>query len=527
MGLLSRKLGIQAMSMEDPAQPLLPASALFESLGLGRSDAGVLINEKQAMRITTALACVKIVSEDLGTTSHEILQHLPDGSMRVATSHRLWPLLHDEPNPMMSANVFWAALLASMLAWGNGYAWIKRDRGARVISLVPLDSGRTSPVRIKGELQYATTQTDTGAVAYLDPADVLHVMYATLDGVNGLSPIQLCKNAFGLSLAAEKFGAQLFGNGARTSGVLTYPGQLEEEAYENLKKSVREMATGENGLRPIILEEGMDWKQISIAPNDAQFLETRRFQRSEIASLYRVAMHLLQDLSRATNNNIEHQSLDHVRYCLRPNAVRIEQEVNRKLLSGPFLMEHNLNDLQRGDFASQTAGLQVLRNMGVYSTNDCLRALRQNPVPAEQGGDIRIVQGAMIPLTALLSEEEVPETAGTDSDEGASQPFNRLLPAFRTMIRDAIGRILRRAPGPGAAEFAQKALRPALVALAQSMIALRFGHADLTGRELKLIEAQVSGMASDSAAWEKKDAPVIATRVTEKAYGELRKEILG
>jgi HK97 family phage portal protein len=526
MGLLSRSLGVQAMTLEDPAQPLLPQSALFESLGLGRSDAGVLINEKQAMRITTALACIKIISEDLGTTSHEILQHMPDGSVRLATNHRLWAILHDQPNRHMTASVFWGALLASMLAWGNGYAWIKRDRAARVIELVPLESGKTASVRLPtGELKYATTQTDTGAAVHLDPEDVLHIMYASFDGVNGLSPIQLCKNAFGLALAAEKFGAQFFGNGARATGILTHPGVLEEEAQENIKKSLRELMTGDQALRPIVLEEGMKWQQITIPPNEAQFLTTRQFQRVEIASLYRMAMHLLQDLQRATNNNIEHQSLDHVRYCLRPNAVRIEQEVNRKLLDGPFIMEHNLNDLQRGDFASQTSGFQTLRNIGVYSANDILKAMRQNPIPSEEGGDVRTVQGAMIPLTALLLEEASPETSETDSDEGASQPFNRLAPAYRKLFRDAVGRVIRREPDKRA-HACTVAMRPVISSMAQAMLALRFGNCELTRRELAVIDGQIRELTTAAASWASKDASAIATRTTEQTYRALAAEIL-
>lgn len=526
MGILSRSLGINALSLEDPSQPLLPPGALFESLGLGRSDAGVLVNEMQAMRITTAQACVKIISEDLASNAHEILQEMPDDSMRLATNHRLWPIIHDEPNPNMSASVFWGAVVASAVGWGNGYAWIKRDNAARVISLVPLASGKTSPVKSRGELLYATTQTDTGAVAYLDLLNVLHFPGVSFDGIVGMNPIQTCKNAFGLALAAEKFGAQLFGNGARASGVLTHPGQLEEEAYENLKKSVRERSTGENALTPMILEEGLKWEQISINPNDAQFLATRQFQRTEIAGLFRVPLHLVGDLSRATNNNIEHQSLDYIRYCLRPWAVRIEQEVNRKLLGGPFRMEHNFNDMQRGDFSSQTTGYQILRNIGVYSANDILRSMRQNPIPTDEGGDVRTVQGAMIPLTALLAAEDqpaAPETAGTDPGEGATQPFDRIAPAFRSLFRDAVGRVINRA---GDKDFTKRAFRPTVSSFAQALLAVRFGNVELTQRETALIEAQTNAIAEASASWVKKDAPAIATRITEQVYAALAGEIL-
>lgn len=524
MGLLSRKLGVNAWSLEDPSQPLLPPSALYETLGLGRSDAGVLVNDQQAMRIATALSCVKVISEDLGTTSHEVLQRMPDGSVRQAESHRLWPILHDEPNPHMSSCVFWGALKASTLCSGNGYALIKRDGAKRAVALIPLKSGRTSPVRLEGKLMYATTQTETGAVAYIDPADILHDKYFSFDGIVGIGPIS-CKNAFGLAMAAEKYGAQFFGNGARASGVLSHPETLEGEAYANLIKSLRERLNGDNALSPLILEEGMTWTQNSITPNEAQFLQTRQYQRVEIASLYRVAMHLLQDLQRATNNNIEHQSLDHVRYCLRPNAVHLEQEVNRKLLGGPFFMEHNLNDLQRGDFASQTAGLAALRNIGYYHNNDIARALRQNPIPESEGGNIRVIQGAFINLLSLQPGAEGEGDAGTDTGAAdGSQPFDRILPAYRVMVRDAVGRVLNRQTP--SREFVKSMFVPIMTSMACGMSAYRFGIADLTKHDQFVIDAAASGIADAAPTWQKNDAAAITARITSHAWSALTKEIL-
>lgn len=512
MGILSRKLGVQAMSLEDPSQPLLPPSALFESVGLGRSDAGILVNEKRALGLTTAFACIKVISEDLASTGHEIHQRMPDGSIRPATNHRLWPLLHDAPNNHMTAMVFWGALLASALGWGNAYAWIKYDNAGRVIALVLLASGRTTPVNVHGKLMYVTTQTDSGKELYLEPEEVLHIPGLTMDGVKGLSPVQTCKNAYGLALAAEKFGAQFFGNGARATGVLSHPEVLDEEARENLKKSIREMASGDSALRPIVLEEGMKWEQITINPNDAQFLATRQFQRVEVASMYRVPMHLLQDLQKATNNNIEHQSLDYIRYCLRPWAVRIEQEVNKKLLSGPFFMEHNLNDMQRGDFASQTTGFQTLRNIGVYSANDILRAMRQNPIPASDGGDIRTVQGAMIPLSSLLSKEGSLDEPQTDSDEGASQPFDRLAPAFRSLMRDAVGRTINRQQRDG--DFIARTFRPIVISVAQASFAMRFANVELTETDRRKVNELLVDIVSAAPSWQRKEASAIADRLT-------------
>lgn len=543
MGLLSHKLGIRNLSMEDPAQPLLPYSALFESLGLGRSDAGVMVNEKQAMRISTAFACVMIISSDLASLPLPVMQRLPDGTVREATEHPLYNMLQAQPNDSMTSMVFRSAWIASVLGWGNGYAFIRRDGAARARALVPLASERTSPVLLplkdnegtsKRKLFYATTATDSGQVTYLDPDDVLHLPGLSYDGYVGMSPIQTCKNAFGLALAAEKFGAQLFGNGAKASGVLSHPGQLGTEAYENLKKSLYERATGENALRPMILEEGMKWEQLTINPNDAQFLDTRKFQREEIACLYRVPMHLLQSLERATNNNIEHQSLDYIRYCLRPWAVRIEQEINRKLLRAPYFVEHDFNAFQRGDYASQVAGMMQLRLGGVFNANDCLKQLRMNPIPSDEGGDLRFAPLNMVPLMRLVAEsngtapapDPEPSTDAAGGETITDLRRQRIVDAYRRLFRDAVGRIVNRKKPDET--FAYRALQPVIASMAEAIMALYF----VPDKEVKEnAEAEASRIARDLSAtcsqWQPDQAATIATTTAQNTYTALHRALIG
>jgi HK97 family phage portal protein len=538
MGMLTRALGFHNLSMEDPAQPLLPFSALMESLGLGRSDAGVLVNEKQAMRITTVYACIMVISQDLSSLPLPIMQRMPDGSIREATEHRLYPIIHDAPNANMTSMVFRGAMLTSLLGWGNSYTFIRRDRAGRVVELVPLPSERTSPVMVtrkdgSKQFMYATTATEDGLPSYFDPSDVLHVPGLSFDGYVGMSPIQTCKNAFGMALAAEKFGAQLFGNGAKASGVLSHPNTLGTEALENLKKSLREIMTGESALRPLILEEGMKWDQLTINPNDAQFIELRQFQRSEICSLYRVAMHLIQDLQRATNNNIEHQSLDHIRYCLRPRAIAVEQEINKKLLTGPYFVEHDFNDFQRGDFASQTAGYTLLRNAGVYSANDILRALRQNPIPAEDGGDVRLAPLNMVPLKQLAKEEDADPAAApeptTDTNDGEAitdMRRERIVNAYRRLVRDAVGRIVNRSKRDEL--FAYRALQPAIASMAEATMAMYYAP-DKEMKEKAESESNklAQQLASESPSWAASNASDTATRITNSIYTALHKALIG
>lgn len=546
MGLISKSVGFSNFSLEDPSQPLSDPGALFESLGLGRSDAGVLMNPAQALRISTVYCCIKGISEDLASTSFEVIQSMPDDSMRVAKTHRLWALLHDEWNPNMSSAVGRTAIIASALGWGNGYAWIKRDRAARVIGLYPLASGKTAPVKIKGELFYATTQTDSGLPAYLEPSEVIHVMGLTQDGFVGMSPVGLCKNAYGLTYAAEKFGAQLFGNGARATGILTHKGVMEDEAYENLKKSMREMATGENALRPVILEEGMDWKQISISPEDAQMVLLRTFQREDLAGMYRFPLHLLGITGRQSQVNIEHSGLDYVRYCLRPWAIRLETEVNRKLLGGPFVSEHNFNDLQRGDFKSQTEGFQILRNIGVFSTNNVLRALRMNPVSAAEGGDVLYVQGAFVNLRMLLGEQGEGHAPGEktpakkiDPNEGdpsaqitvisnggdgpACGPASSIAAVFRNLFRDAFGRLLNRSERDE--NSVRRIFHPIVRAMTQTLLASKYGNASLTETDDSRIAAIVQEFQGAAGGWEKSQVNKLSDLWTDRVYERLSLEL--
>jgi HK97 family phage portal protein len=490
----------------------------------------VLVNTAQAMRYSTIFSCVKIISEDLSRLSLDIFQEMPDGSLRLAKNHKNYNMIHTRPNANMSSMTWRLQVLTSLCLFGNAYTYIKRDNAARAIALLPLDPARTSAVQINGELMYATTFTQNGDVEYVDPENMLHFRTGpSMNGLTGLSPIQQCKNMVGLGIAAEKFGAQFFGNGARATGIFSHPQQLDPEAYENLKKSLHEAVTGDTALRPLILEEGMQYKQLSIPPNDAQFIDTRKFTKEEISQCFRVPLHLLQDLQRATNANLEFQGTEYVRHCLMPYAVQIEQELQYKILgSGPFIIEHNFQDLERGDFPSQTTAYLQLRNAGVYSANEVRRGLRQNPIPTDEGGDVRMVQGAFIPLESLLhfdNEPIGPETVQTDPTEGSPASFHKpsLINSYRPLFRDAVGRAVNRANDP---VFIRKALHPVVNSLYQTFLAMKFGNVDLTKRDLESIGAMVETIVTDSGKWTKETAAKTATEITERCFDAFSGELI-
>ena len=250
----------------------------------------------------------------------------------------------------------------------------------------------------KGKLTY-TYSTTSGQQVKLRPEDVLHIPGLGFDGIMGYSPIAIERNAVGLSIAAEEFGGKFFGNGATPSGILTHPNTVKNP--KALRESWMEAYGGSsNSNRVAILEEGMTFTRISMPNNEAQFLETRRFQVEEICRIYRVPPHMIADLEHATFSNIEHQSIDFAVHCIRPWLVRIEQAINRALFSekekGRFYCQFNLDGLMRGSYKERMEGYSIARQNGWMSANDIRALENQNPIPDEEGGNAYLVNGNMI-----------------------------------------------------------------------------------------------------------------------------------
>ena len=234
------------------------------------------------------------------------------------------------------------------------------------------------------------------------PSEILHIPGLGYDGLIGYSPIAMTKNAIGLSIAAEEYGARFFANSANPSGVLEHPGVLKDP--RKLRESWNEVYGGtSNSHRVAVLEEGVTFKAISIPPNEAQFLETRKFQINEICRIFRVPPHMVADLEKSSFSNIEQQSLDFIVNTIRPWLVRIEQSICQKLLSvnekGVYFVKFNVDGMLRGDFASRMNGYAIARQNGWMSTNDIRELEDMNKIPAELGGDRYLCNGNMVDLT--------------------------------------------------------------------------------------------------------------------------------
>ncbi|MBK8211614.1 MAG: phage portal protein [Rhodospirillales bacterium] len=366
------------------------------------------------------LAATRVLSEGVAQLPLILYEREAKGRRR-ATDHRLYPLLHAAPNPAMTSFELRELMMIHLPLWGNAVCEIVRDSAGRPAQLWPLmPQWMTINAAVDGTRWY-TYRPPGFAEVPLRSEQVLHVPGMGSDGIAGRSLIRLARESVGLGMAAERYGATVFGNGTVPGGVLEHPGELGEEAYERLRKSWSERHEGlANAQRLAILEEGMKYNRIGIPPEDAQFLETRKFQRTEIAAIFRVPPHMIGDLERATFSNIEQQSLDFVIYTLSPWLVRIEQRISLQLLSqaerARFYVEHLVDGLLRGDIASRYQAYSTGRQWGWLSANDVRQLENMNPVA---DGDAYLVPLNMIEMGA--EGNGLGERIGTDAEGNRSR----------------------------------------------------------------------------------------------------------
>ena len=400
---------------------------------MGGSSAGKNVNERSAMQMTAVYACVRILSEAIAGLPLHMYRYKDEGGKEKAIDHTLYYLLHDEPNPEMTSFVFRETLMTHLLLWGNAYAQIIRNGKGEVIALYPLMPNRMEVNRDANGMLYYVYQksnddapTMEGSSVILSPSEVLHVPGLGFDGLVGYSPIAMAKNAIGLSMAAEEYGAKFYANGAAPSGVLEHPGVLKDPA--KVRDSWNAAFGGSsNSHKVAVLEEGLKYTPISISPNEAQFLETRKFQIDEIARIFRVPPHMVGDLEKSSFSNIEQQSLEFVKYTLDPWVVRWEQSLSRALLSETekksYFFKFNLEGLLRGDYQSRMQGYSIGIQNGFMCPNDVRELENLDLIPDELGGNKYMVNGNMVDLKNVGAaytgnqskvEEKPPEETSTN-----------------------------------------------------------------------------------------------------------------
>ena len=393
----------------------------------GGSTSGKAVTERSAMQMTAVYSCVRILAEAVAGLPLNLYRYTEDGGKEKAIDHPLYLLLHDEPNPEMSSFVFRETLMTHLLLWGNAYAQVIRNGKGEVIALYPLMPNKMTVDRdSQGQLYYSYQRSNDeaptmkGNTIILRPSDVLHIPGLGFDGLVGYSPIAMAKNAIGMAIACEEYGAKFFANGAAPGGVLEHPGTIKDP--QRVRESWQSTFGGSGNANKIaVLEEGMKYTPIGISPEQAQFLETRKFQINEIARIFRVPPHMVGDLEKSSFSNIEQQSLEFVKYTLDPWVVRWEQSITRALLTqtekARYFVKFNLEGLLRGDYESRMNGYATARQNGWMSANDIRELENLDRIPAEEGGDLYLINGNMLPLCQAGAFANTTTTGEEESDE--------------------------------------------------------------------------------------------------------------
>ena len=391
---------------------------------MGGTTSGKAVTERSAMQMTAVYSCVRILAEAVAGLPLHLYKYNDDGGKEKAIDHPLYRLLHDEPNPEMSSFVFRETLMTHLLLWGNAYAQVIRNGKNEVVALYPLMPNKMSVDRDEnGHLYYTYYRGPDEAIknmefaVTLQPSDVLHIPGLGFDGLVGYSPIAMAKNAIGMAIACEEYGAKFFANGATPGGVLEHPSTIKDS--QRVRESWQAAFGGSsNSNKVAVLEEGMKYTPISISPEQAQFLETRKFQINEIARIFRVPPHMVGDLEKSSFSNIEQQSLEFVKYTLDPWVIRWEQSIQRTLLSHDekvrYFVKFNLEGLLRGDYQSRMNGYAIGRQNGWMSANDIRELENLDRIPAELGGDLYLINGAM---TKLQDAGAFANTTSTETEE--------------------------------------------------------------------------------------------------------------
>ena len=438
-----------------------PANApgwLVELFGGGRGTAaGVSVSEESALTFSAVYACMRILAESVAALPLKVYRRRGDRGKEPARSHWAWSLLHDAPNPDMTAVVWRELGMVHVLGYGNAFSRIEWAGNGAARAVWPIHPARVTVKRtVAGALVYEVqpdeaTDPPGGHPAVVPAEDMVHVPALGWNGLVGLSPVRLAREAVALGLAAEAFGAGFFGNGARPGGVLEVPSGLRPADVEKLRErwEASHQGTGRAN-RVAVLGLGSKFVPTTIPPEDAQFLETRRFQVSEVARIFRVPPHMLADLERATFSNVEHLGLEFVMHSLRPWLVRWEQELNRKLFgtagTAGLYCEHAVDGLLRGDQESRFNAYAVGRQWGWLSADD-VRELENLPPLADGAGSVYLQPLNMVPAGAGASAPPPPppppaaaDAPGADPD-GARAALRR---ACAVTVRAAFARFARR-----------------------------------------------------------------------------------
>ncbi len=360
---------------------------------------GVDVNETSAMQNTAVFACVRILSDTVASLPLPVFRRLEPQGKSKDYSSALYMLLHDRPNSEQTSFQWRKTGIAHQLLWGDWFSEIEYNNSGMPVALWPIPPWLVEVRRAKSGGVYYDVRLPDQSKRTLASWQMLHIRDLSTDGLRGKSRIRYGAEAIGLSIAAEEFGARFYGEGANVGGIIEHPGRLKDTALDNFKASIKESYVGlGKAHRLMVLEEGSKYHRVGIPPNEAQFLELRKFQVAEIGRLFGISqLHKIGDLDKATFSNIEHQSIEFVVDTIRPLLVNIEQELNYKLFDGkPQFAEFVIDGLLRGDTKSRNEAYAIMRQNGIISANEWRAFENMNPLP-DDVGNLYLVPMNMIP----------------------------------------------------------------------------------------------------------------------------------
>jgi HK97 family phage portal protein len=406
-------------------------SRLFERRSVGpqfsemftatsRTASGAVVTPETAMAVPEVKGCVKVLSEDVGKTPLRLRQRIGQDVYVDQQEHDLWELLHDLPNPETDAFTFKREITSDMLRYGVAYAQIVRVNG-RVQSLwrLPVPSVRVD--RDEQRRKRWTVTTATGREVFLFDPSMPPILEIKFD-----SPIHHCRELIGTALTLQQYTGRFFSNGARPAGALLHPEALGEEAAKRLRESWQETFGGaRNSHKVAILEEGMKYEPFASPNDNAQLNELMLTLRSQIAGAFRVPPFKIADLSKSNYSNVEALSIEYLTGTLDPLFTAWEHSIRRDLLTtrqyNVYTAQFDRSALIQSDMASLHTALATGRQNGIYSVNDCRRKLGENPIPAEQGGDLYLVNSAMVPIARAGQQAQAQGAAwATANDKEAA-----------------------------------------------------------------------------------------------------------
>lgn len=404
-----------------------PWSDFWYTATAQRTRSGVDVNEDAAMTFSACWAATRLLSGTAGYLPLELKKSMDGGGSKLLDTKPLYRILHFSPNPEMSSMTWRATCVNQQVNWGNCYSEIERNGSGEVAALWPIHASRVTLKSYDGGGLYYQVRNNDGSRTELPYEDVLHIpSFMTDDGRTGKGVIRAARESIGHAIATERYGADWFGNGGRLTGVLKHPARMEREARDNLRREWNEIYHNPDApQKTAVLWEGMDYTSIGSDPEDSQFIMSRQHNIEEVARWYGVPPHLIGHLLRSTNNNIEAQGVEYVKYSLLPWLKMWEQEIWRKLLTkqqqdAGWFAKFTVDALERGDATTRTQALQQRFFNGSLTLNEWREIEDCNPIGPE--GDIHFVQSAMIPLEFAAKGPQQSEPATQQGDEPVDEP---------------------------------------------------------------------------------------------------------